>query len=191
MSRRIEVILEYWFENITDDTPARFKESPFSKWFFAGEAVDALLRDTFGEDLKKAREGIYDTWLTTARGSLAFIVLADQFSRNIHRDKPEAFDIDTRAQEVAVQTIEKGFENELSCIERVFLYMPLMHAENLELQNKCVECFQRLVNDSKEICPDNTSYFANNLKYARDHRSDIEEHGRFIYRDEVLGRGNK
>jgi uncharacterized protein (DUF924 family) len=56
-----------------------------------------------------------------------------------------------------------------------FLYMPLMHSEQLSDQRRCVELFRKAGN-------------TDNLRYAEDHADIIRRFGRFPHRNRVLGR---
>ncbi len=190
MNERAEAILDYWFEGFEDKDKADQSKNPFRKWFMGGEAVDREICDQFGDDLKKAIDGQYEDWTDDPESCLALIILLDQFTRNVFRNDPRAFDCDPKAQSIVLDAIDKGLDQRLSLVKRVFLYMPLMHAEDIDIQNKSVALFEQLVKDSKEISPQNTFVYNGNLKYAIIHRNDIEKYGRFPYRNAVLGRDN-
>src|SRR5690606_41503604 len=64
---------------------------------------------------------------------------------NIHRGQPEAFSGDHRACTLVIEGMARGFDDDLPWIGRVFFYMPLMHAEELSLQDECVAHFEKLV----------------------------------------------
>ncbi len=67
------------------------------KWFNGGPEVDAEISSKFGALVEQARTGQLDAWGSTPRGALAWLILVDQFSRNIYRNKPEAFSCDPKA----------------------------------------------------------------------------------------------
>lgn len=183
-----EDIIRYWFEEITDRDAFNKNKSPFSKWFSGGKRIDEEISQRFAEDLRKAKRGAYDSWQQTPRGCLALIILFDQFSRNIYRHTPEMYAADTRAFDLAMRMLQDGTVEELELIHRVFVCMPLMHTEDLAAQLRSVEEFTRIVELSRLKCPQNTSYFEYNLKYAYQHKDDIFRFGRFPYRNAVLGR---
>jgi uncharacterized protein (DUF924 family) len=98
------------------------------------------------------------------------------------------FGCDAKAVELAKQTIMEGKDADLPLIYRVFLFMPLMHAEDLDDQELGVRIFRDLVDLSRRICPENTSYYEYTLDYAVRHRDIIKRFGRFPHRNALLGR---
>jgi len=104
---------------------------------------------------------------------LAAVILFDQFPRNMFRDSADAFSTDHLAQQIAEQAVELELDQQLPEQQRVFLYMPFMHAEDIQMQNKSVTLFTKL---------------GSNEKFANEHHDVIAKFGRFPYRNEVLGR---
>ncbi|MBI3617487.1 MAG: DUF924 domain-containing protein [Candidatus Omnitrophica bacterium] len=187
---RIQAILQFWFEGVDDSTPVDKGKRPFSKWFRADKALDQDIRERFESDLNNALTGEYQDLEKSPQGSLALVLLYDQFTRNMHRDTPKMYMADALARELALQLTSGQKERTLSLIERVFIYMPLMHAEDLESQKLSVQCFAGLVEESKKKNPDNTHYYRYSLDYANRHRAIIERFGRFPHRDKILGRAS-
>lgn len=185
---KIQKILNFWFQSVTDEDQIKTNEVPASRWFKKDDAFDEEIRRLFEYDVLKAKSGKYDEWKKDEKGVLALIILLDQFTRNIYRNNPRSYESDQKAQQLTQMMIKEGWDQKLSCIERVFIYMPLMHAEDLTVQQESVRLFELLVEQSKNTCPQNTSYFEYNLKYAKEHYQSIKEHGRFPSRDKVLGR---
>src|SRR5687767_12200939 len=95
----IERVLAYWFEPKPETEEAL--GSCFRRWFMGGAAIDAEIRERFGDLAEQARSGKLDAWAETPRGALALIILIDQFSRNLYRGSPEAFSADHRALALA------------------------------------------------------------------------------------------
>ena len=155
------------------------------RWYKKDDAFDREVEERFGETLELAARGALDGWKTTPRGRFALVVLLDQFSRNVYRGTPRSFAQDARACEYALEAIDAGDEQELGIVERGFLYMPLEHAENLELQKRCVGAFERLLADAPA---EFQKFAANQLDYARRHAAIIERFGRFPHRNAILGR---
>lgn len=149
---------------------------------------DALVREHFEKDIKKAIAGGYGDWEDTIQGRLALIILFDQFPRNIYRGTATAFKWDQLALDLSLRSWHDGDDMAMPLIERVFVYMPFMHAEDVEIQNLSLRCFERLVTESEKISPLNTHYFKYNLEYARKHRDIIEKFGRFPHRNNSLSR---
>ncbi|VAX36814.1 hypothetical protein MNBD_UNCLBAC01-1318 [hydrothermal vent metagenome] len=181
----IEDILNYWFEGVDDTVIIRKKDRPFCKWFFSNKRMDTEIKERFEINLKQATEGEYKDWEESMRGRLALILLFDQFSRNIYRHRSHMFAYDDLAVELSLRSIHENRDQELQFIERVFLYMPFMHAEDLEKQKISVKCFIRLVEDVKKLNVQNISYYEYHLSYAQKQQAIIVQHGRFLHRDAV------
>ena len=190
MIDRVDAVLDFWFEGKTDHDQAKGSENPYKKWFRGGQDLDFKINALFKEDIENAIKGEYDNWALAPRSCLALIILLDQFTRNVYRGTPNAYSGDAKAIKFALEAVYKDIQYHLMFIERVFLYMPLMHAENLDVQKKSIELFDDLVTQAKVSCPHNAYLYENNLKYAIIHHDDIEKYGRFPYRNEVLGREN-
>ena len=188
MMERVAAILDFWFEGITEETQLMDDLPVKKRWFGKDDSVDEEIKKKFGSDLTKARKGKYTSWMETSVGSLALIILLDQFSRNIYRNSAKAFDTDLQALEYCFLAIKSGFDEELSLIQRQFLYLPMMHSENLRIQEKSLDYFRGLVEDSATLEPHNTEYYQNVLEYAQRHRDVIERFERFPHRNEILKR---
>lgn len=146
-------------------------------WFNATPEFDQEIREKFGVANCMAAEGKLDDLMQMQRGTLALIILLDQFSRNIFRGQAAAFANDEKARRVADSGLKKGYDKNLLTVERKFFYLPFEHAENFELQDKSVDLFIRLGD------PDS-------LKFALCHRDQIIRFGRFPDRNQALGREN-
>jgi len=179
----IEEILEFWFGKLESDN--YFPKEKSVIWFRKSEETDQLIRDRFEKTLLEVKQGATQDWDATPRGTLALIILLDQFSRNMYRDSPKAFERDPIALELSLKGMRQEQEQPLRPLERIFFYMPLMHSEKLEDQKQCIACFEKLL----EICPSELRKMVeNNLDYAHKHCVIIERFGRFPHRNEVLGR---
>ncbi|MFM9899686.1 MAG: DUF924 family protein [Polaromonas sp.] len=161
------------------------------RWFSGGPALDADITTRFGPLVAHALGGGLQQWAHSAQASphsrLALVVVLDQLTRNVYRGSAQAFSGDARAQALVQQTLASGADRALPWVARVFTYMPLMHAENLALQDECVARFTQLTQD---VPPALTERLASNLDFARKHQQIIAQFGRFPYRNAVLGRTN-
>ncbi|WP_332739384.1 DUF924 family protein [Hydrogenophaga sp.] len=176
-------VLDFWFgDGLQLDWPSQDRNE---RWFGGGPAQDDAIRQRFGALVDTALDGGLTEWEAEPHARLALIVLLDQLSRNVHRGQRRAFDGDARAQRLSRRSLAEGMDTTLTPAGCVFLYMPLMHAENLELQEECVARFQRLVDTSPEPLRET---LANNLRFAVVHRDIVAKYGRFPYRNAVLGR---
>ena len=103
-----------------------------AEWFRKDEEFDDEIRRRFGEAVAIALAGGLGEWCATRRGSLARVLLLDQFTRNIFRGTPRAFAGDERALATAEDAVARGFDRELRRYERWFMYMPFEHAEDVD-----------------------------------------------------------
>ena len=166
MSRNFEDVLAFWLEELTPE-----------QWYKQDDAVDQAIRDRFGEWLGDAVAGRLGRWKCSARGMLAYIILTDQFPRNIYRNDPTAFAYDLLALGMAQRAIQRGFDQEIEEPARQFFFLPFMHSESLMMQERGVRLFMT------RMSPGNM-----NLLHARAHRKVIRDFGRFPYRNGPLGR---
>ena len=144
------------------------------------------IRRKFEADLLKAAEGGYKDWENSPRGRLALIILFDQFSRNIYRDTEKMYAADALALALMLRVVDQDKDQELMLIERAFLYLPLMHCEDVQLQQRSVECFTRLVEEIKITNADNAHYYEYSLKHAKEHHDTVAKFDRFPNLDVIL-----
>jgi uncharacterized protein (DUF924 family) len=154
-------------------------------WFGGGAELDATIRERFGPLVEQALDGGLADWETPMETRLALVLLLDQFPRNIHRGQPRAFAGDARAQRLVRQALGSGLDRDLATVGRVFLYMPLVHAEDLASQDEAVARFQQLMDSSS---PELNETLARNLQFAKLHRDIVLRFGRFPHRNAALGR---
>jgi uncharacterized protein (DUF924 family) len=180
---RAEEILGFWFgpRPVNGEVPAERMRF----WFGGDFETDRLIRDRFGDDLPRAMAGEYRHWKETPRGTLALILLLDQFPRNIHRHTPAAYDCDGSALEIALEGLVRGQDRELAVVEQAFFYLPLEHSEDPALQRRSVVLFTRLLEEAPSAMKKMCEGF---LDYALRHAAIIERFGRFPHRNAVLGR---
>ena len=180
-------VLDFW---LGDGVQLGWPTQDLSKrWFGGGAALDEDIKSRFGPRVLQALEGELGDWAQTAQtpalGQLAHIILLDQFTRNVFRGDARAFSGDASAQQLVLQAISSHADQQLPWVGRVFLYMPLMHAETLSLQTECVARFTQLVHDAPQNLKERLQ---GNLDFARQHEEIIAQFGRFPYRNAVLGR---
>jgi uncharacterized protein (DUF924 family) len=182
---KLESILTFWFEDLKDgEMPP---EEKMKMWWEKDEATDEYIRTNFESDLLSAMEGGLQEWKDSPRGILAFIILLDQFSRNIYRGLPAAFSQDSIALKTSARGIEKGFDKDLHPAQRVFFYMPYMHSEDIRMQEKSLQLFRGLEKEFKTF-PKLLPALSENRKYAEAHYDIIKRFGRYPHRNEILGR---
>jgi uncharacterized protein (DUF924 family) len=182
-------LLLFWF-GPRPYTPAQVRQHS-RIWFGAPDApeltpqTDELLRERFGELTLEAERGGLTGWESSPRRRLALIVLLDQLPRNIYRGSAQAFAQDFRALSLTVSGMQFGADATLDPVERMFFYMPLMHAESLDVQEESVAAFRRLL---EEAPGELRATFEGSLQSAVEHRDIIERFGRFPHRNQVLDR---
>jgi uncharacterized protein (DUF924 family) len=146
------------------------------QWFRKDPAFDALLQERFLGLTRRAIAGELDAWATEAAGGLALVLLLDQFPRQIWRDTAMAFAGDPQALPLSLRAVELGWlDAEPEQARRQFWLMPLMHAEDLAVQEAALPLFERF-SDPRTA------------DFARRHMDVIARFGRFPHRNTVLGR---
>lgn len=185
-SQQVEAVLTYWFGTLEghDD----IDRSKSALWWAGGDAVDADVRARFGDHVERALAGGLTDWAATPRGSLARVIVLDQFTRNIGRGTPAAFAGDADALRTCLAATEAGHDRQLRLVERWFLYMPMMHAEDRDMARRSVATFEAL---SREIAEaENAEALGDPLSHARTHADIVLRFGRYPHRNAILGREN-
>jgi len=156
---------QYWFETLSQ-----------KEWYVASDAVDDTIRARFLPTWEAAARGDCEDWRTSAQGALAYLIVVDQFSRNMFRADGRAFATDAQGLTAARDAIGQGWDLEITGDARQFMYMPLMHSEELADQDDAIALFE-------ERMPGGP-----NTLHAHAHRWVIATFGRFPYRNAALGR---
>ena len=147
-------------------------------WYRSDPDFDAKIREKFLETWQEATEGALSLWLTYPSGVLAYIILTDQFPRNMFRDHGDAFSTDDLALAAAKMAIDRNWDQKIDEPARQFFYLPLMHSENLCNQDRAVRLIHSRMPETG----------VNNQDHACAHRAVIRDFGRFPYRNDALGR---
>jgi len=157
-------ILNFWFEHLSPN-----------QWWIKDLELDKEITTKFEKIHAMAIAGELFHWRSTPEGRLAEIIILDQFSRNIYRNKPESFSQDSQALCLAQEAIATGDDLKLDTNQRIFLYLPFMHSESLVIHEIAIKLF-------------NQSGMESNLDFEVKHKEIIERFGRYPHRNEVLGR---
>ena len=172
-------VLDFWFG--APGSPEAGK--PRREWFVKKDEFDAVIRDRFGPVIDQALAGGLREWdAEGAQGTLARILVLDQFTRNAHRNTPLSFAGDALALAAARALVDSGADRALAPLQRAFAYMPFEHAEDAYMQECAVELFGVLAAEHPG--------FDEMLDYAHRHRGVIARFGRFPHRNEILGRAS-
>ncbi|WP_395055619.1 DUF924 family protein [Polaromonas sp.] len=178
-------VLDFWLgDNHASGWPSR---DMGKQWFGGSPELDRQIADRFGAQVAVALAGGLQEWEADPLNRLALVILLDQFPRNIHRGKAQAFAGDARAQQLVTDALALGIHTQLPWVGRMFFYMPLMHAEDLPLQEEGVRRFRELAG---EVPEDLRVTLTSSLRFAEQHRDIIARLGRFPYRNNALGRTN-
>ena len=159
-----EAVLTFWFVDHGKDD-----------WFAGKPEFDAELDEKFAALHAGVARGEAWTWRETPEGRLAEIIVLDQFSRQLHRGRPEAFAQDKMALALAQEAIAVGADDAVERQWATFFYLPFMHAESLVIQDEGIKLFEAHGDDEQ-------------LDYMRKHRDAIARFGRFPFRNKALGR---
>ncbi len=164
-----EDVLSFWLDEVGEDG-----------WYNPSDDLDARVKEKFATAWDNARDGTFGLWLTYPSGTLAYIILMDQFPRNMFRGKDTAFVTDRYGLAAAKVAINRKWDMRIDEPARQFFYLPLMHSENLCDQDRCVRLLHERMPETG----------AANLLHARAHRDVIRRFGRFPYRNSALGRAS-
>ena len=172
-------VLDFWFLPPGDPAYGTVR----TEWFRKDAAFDALIAARFGGAIEHAVSGGLREWdALGAQGTLARIVVLDQFTRNACRDTAGSFAGDPLALAAARQLVDSGAHLDLMPVQRWFVYMPFEHAENAAMQATSVALFTALAEQHPG--------FDGVLDYAHRHRGVIARFGRFPHRNPILGRSS-
>ena len=157
-------ILDFWYA-----------EEMRSKWFASTPQLDAMIKEKYALVWEAALRGELDDWLDTPDGCLALAIVLDQFPLNMFRGSAKSFSSEQKAIAVAKHAIGLGYDRLIERAKVAFLYLPLMHSENLADQDLCVQLFA-------------SAGLENNLRFAQHHREIVRRFGRFPHRNAILDR---
>lgn len=183
MTTSFEDVLDFWFG--ANGSTREIVERQRALWFGKSTENDARVSARFADTLAAADRGELDGWTAHAAGRLALTLVLDQFPHHIYRNDGRSFAYDDKALRLALDTLQQHEDENVSLIARVFLYLPLEHAESLEMQDLSVALYEKLVREADEA---DKSVFEGFLDYARQHREVVAQFGRFPHRNALLGR---
>lgn len=178
-----EHINAFWFGRVEQTIVPTERRAKI--WFGEDPETDAAINELFSDTLQGAIRGQCDHWQSLPRGQLAAVILLDQFSRHIYRDHPLAYAQDGKALSICLCGIQTEADHQLSLIERVFYYFPLLHAEQLGYQEQSIHYYERL---AEMAFSETRVIYDSFVKFAKHHYNIIERFGRFPQRNRVLGR---
>jgi uncharacterized protein (DUF924 family) len=155
---------------------AFWRDAGPERWFKKDAAFDADFRDRFLALHERAAAGDLDAWAGSAEGSLALLILLDQFPRNAFRGTARMYASDAQARRIARLALDRELDLQVPQELRNFMYLPLMHSEQPDDQDLCVARTAALGEDAQ--------------RFALHHRDIIRRFGRFPHRNALLGRAS-
>lgn len=164
MNIKASDITDFWYSNRIE-----------KQWFSSTPELDKEIFDKYGDLWQLALTGGLDDWLTKAEGCLALVIILDQFPLNMFRGTAQSFQSEAKSIEVTKTALSHQFEKKLDKDKLAFLFMPLMHSENLLDQELSVSLFKE-------------HELQGNVRFAEHHREIIRKYGRFPHRNRILGR---
>lgn len=157
-------VIEFWYS-----------EKMRQRWFSSTPELDAEIRSKYENLWLQAGKGELDDWKASPEGCLALVVVLDQFPLNMFRGEAKSFSTGQKAVACSKYCLSQGYDRKIPRDRVAFLYMPLMHSENLADQDLAVKLFEQ-------------ANLPHNLRFARHHRELIKRFGRFPHRNPILGR---
>lgn len=178
MNPQIKRVVSFWFNR------------PPMEWIVAPEGLDAQLKSEFGDLVHKARCNELDDWAADAEGSLALVVLLDQFSKNLFRGSSDAFSADAKSYEIATMAIAREFDKQTTCtvIKASAFYMPMFAQENLISLIAARSLFENL--KARCVSDEEHKWVDLGIGAAKRHMQQLERFGRYPTRNALLGRRN-
>lgn len=169
----IDIIIEYWFGDKPD----------FDRWFKNGSKYDQEITKTFSGILKMAEDGFLEHWSDTLDGFIAYIILTDQFARQIYRGRPEAYANDKNTVVFMEKHLHK-YIGSLSAIQLLFVLMPYQHTENLHAQKRGLDIIEKL--HKNETIASEKKILKEALDHQKGHWTVIKRFGRFPKRNQYI-----
>lgn len=176
MDTQAREVLQFWF----GEGP-HFTDRP--EWFRKSDAFDREIERRFAPLIEAALQDRLQAWAADPQTALARVILLDQFPRNVFRNTPKAFAGDALALAAARAMVDAGQDRELAPVQRVFVYLPFEHAEDLSAQDRSVQLFGTLAREAPDAG-------AGWLDYAQRHHTIVARFGRFPHRNAILGRAS-
>jgi uncharacterized protein (DUF924 family) len=158
-----------------DEIVSFWEEAGPEKWFTRSDAFDDEIRERFLATYEAAVAGDLADWEESPLGTLALLILLDQFPRNMFRGTTRVYASDSTALAIADRAVEAGYHKAFQPPMSRFFVLPFTHAEDRAAQERSVALNEELGD-------------ADGAKWARHHRDIVARFGRFPHRNTLLGR---
>lgn len=191
-----EEILDFWFGAGTASWRDASEWDPLTQylslWMEKSDATDATIRSKFGKHIDRLLDGTYSHWKDASAPfdhKMAYILLGDQFCRNVHRNSAKMYEADPLVLPLAKRLVHDKVPMPL--FQKFFALLPLMHSESVEDQRECVAQFETLLDAAQKANEEAAvAFLTNTITYAIAHCDIVEQYGRFPHRNAILGREN-
>jgi len=97
-------LFDFWFPPAGADRHYSIPKELMSLHFSSKN--DELIREKFLSLFEKIEKGELEHWRNDHNGRLAYIIIADQFGRNMFRGTGRAFSLDQKAYEVSMSILD-------------------------------------------------------------------------------------
>ncbi len=155
-----------------DEVVDFWRQAGAPRWFARSDEFDSRFRDRFQAAHCAAARRELDAWADSASGSLALLILLDQFPRNCYRGTAHMYATDSLARHFAGRALAAGHDAQVETDLRVFFYLPFEHSEDPGDQDLSLRLHQQL----------------GQPEWAGHHRDIVKRFGRFPHRNSMLGR---
>ena len=169
MNERAKAILDFWFV-----------QSGMDDWFKKDSKFDAKIKKLFLKDLEKAINNEYEEWQDTVEECLALVILLDQFSRNLFRDSPKAFEQDHKTRLIVNDAVYAGYLETMNHDQRLFMLLPLIHSEEITDHDMAYYLLSKYLREHEN--------YNQIKKFWKDHTNAIKRFYRYPHRNKILGR---
>ncbi len=176
-------ILEFWFGGHTSNR--EINDHKKSLWWSKNDQADQQIKERFESISNAVYRGEKPEMQRSARGLLASIICLDQFPRNMYRGTARSFAFDQVALRLAIEMVDKAWDQTLPPIYRLFAWLPFEHSEDIAMQDKSVMLYDNL---RKSVEPDERDMFDEYYRFAYRHFEIIDRFGRYPHRNRILGR---
>ena len=158
------IILYFWF-----------KECNPNMWFKKNQEFDNLIKNKFQKTFEYCLKNKINYNSTFRENYLSWIIVLDQFSRNIYRNQIRSFSGDEKALKLSKIAIKKNFLISNEDHYNIFFLMPFMHSEKLSDHEFGLPLFKKYTNKKT-------------YNSAKRHKKVIETFSRFPHRNKILDR---
>lgn len=176
-------LLSFWIGEPAE-TPQQLL-AKYQRWYQGGPELDQAILQRYGALVEAAIAGKLDSWRGGVSGRLALLILLDQFTRNIYRESARAYSGDSAALALALDMVDSGAQHSYSLEERLFVLMPLVHAETVEVLSRAVLLADEMASDAP---PELRAPWVFGAQRVRKYHALLERFGRYPGRNAALGR---